>query len=81
MDPAHRDKAAAPEGTPTGHSSRYQDEWATCLKVRVKLPRLLIADALATNTPSEKFERRGASIHGPQKLGTEGTLSRVWVTG
>src|SRR5271166_2666983 len=25
--PAHRDKAADPEGTPTGHSSRHRDGW------------------------------------------------------
>jgi len=48
----------------------------------VKLPRLLITDALAFHTLREyanrKVWRRGASIPGPRLLGTGGTLSMVW---
>jgi len=73
MDPAHRDKVAAPEGTPTGHSSRSRMSGPPAWRWGSETPRLLITDALATNTPSEKFGRRGASIPGPQNLGTEGT--------
>src|ERR1035437_3057026 len=49
----------------------------------VKLPRLLITDALTFHTlrgysNRGQFGQRGASIPGPQKQGTGGTLSVGW---